>query len=246
MKIIGKITLVVAFIALVVACSKEKKSTKYMGLNGKIETIKDTIYEADEKFGEAIPGDISSVEINTFDNDGNLVKYASYDADGSIKICLEYVYINGEFTQSTYRNYYNNEKVIHKLIEIINDKAKYETTRGETTTISETITRKSKNKVNHTTSYKDEAAQEDEIWTDNNGNIVERKITKGDEIKFWSKSKFNDKNNEIEQINLSNGNKEITTFHYDEYDEKDNWTKKVVFIDGEAESIITREIKYKR
>lgn len=226
---------------LLSACSGSK-TQKYLGLKGNIESVKETEYDVIEKFGEAEPDDITNVTVYNFDEEGNLIKTAMYDKYGEALFVTENSYKDGEFVQYTTKSHYDELLSTSKVIEKDGDNCKYEIRRGDDITISEFT---KSGKYNCVTEKKDgNIIQKRENWFDGNDNLIEAKVTKGEEVIYWTKSKFDKNNNEIECERLKGGDEGIFTFSYSSFDDIGNWTEKKAKKNGEFVSITKREIKY--
>lgn len=226
---------------LLSACSGSK-AQQYLGLKGKIESVKETEYDVIEKFGEAEPDDITDVTVYNFDKEGNLIKTAMYDKYGDARFVTENTYKDGEFIQSTTKSQYEELPSISKLIEKDGDNCKYENRRENDITTSEFT---KSGKYSCSVVKKDgNIIQKQENWFDGNNNIIEAKVTRGEDVVFWTKSKFDKNNYEIECERLNGGDEGVFTFSYSNFDNTGNWTEKKAKKDGEFVSITKREIKY--
>lgn len=215
-------------------------SKKFMGLNGHIESVKDFQYEAIEKFGEVEPGDLDEVIVYTFTPSGHLEKYGIYNDDGDCIVRTENTYNGEECTRTTFYNSYNDETSIQNLIETKGNTQIWEIRQGDEIMQSECV--KSDN-YSCTTKKDGTIIERQEHWFNDNGDVIEVKITKDTEIVYWSKSKFQN-GNEVQTEYLTGDSGGITTYSYGDYDATGNWTKKIIYRNGEAEYIIKREIKY--
>lgn len=185
------------------------------------------------------------VQVNsyTFNTNGQLVKQSLYNEAGECIIRIENTYNGKKCIKSTTYYSYSNETSIQNLIEVKDNTQIWEIKQGDEITLSECV-----NSDNYSciTKKKDGAVTEkQEHWFNDNGNVIEVKITNGKEIVYWSKSKFQD-GNEVQTEFLKGDLGGIATYLYSNYDDKGNWTKKIVYRNGEPEGIVIREIEYKQ
>lgn len=235
-----KLLLLCTAAVILFACGNSK-SPKFMGLKGKVETVKEFKYEAIDKFGEIEPSDLEEVIAYTFNADGHLVKYGIYNEDGDCIVRIEHTYNGEECTQSTFYNSYSDETTIQNLIEVKDNTQIWEIRQGDKITQVEFV--KSDKYSRHTTRKDGAIEEQQENWFDDNGNVIEVKIVKGNDIVYWAKSKFQD-GNEVQTEYLKGDDGGVATYAYEDYDDTGNWTKKIVYRNGEPTYIIKREIKY--
>ena len=65
------------FACIIVGCSGDIKQQKFMGMSGNPKSVKETVYEATEEFGEIVEGDIEESYYYEFDKEGFIVKAIS-------------------------------------------------------------------------------------------------------------------------------------------------------------------------
>lgn len=100
----NKIAITLISVLLFWGCSTSNNSSeKFLGLNGNIESIKDTEYSAEEKFGEVVLDEIEEVIVYKFDKAGNTIKQTTYDEDGNAEYTYEATFENNEWTGSSYK-----------------------------------------------------------------------------------------------------------------------------------------------
>lgn len=85
---------------MLTSCNQGVPSLKFEGLNGKVQSVRESKYEAVEKFGEAIPDELEQVLILDFDKDGHLLKHFLYDDDGELMYGWEQSYDGDIVTQT--------------------------------------------------------------------------------------------------------------------------------------------------
>jgi len=82
------------------SCSSQKDETDWAkyNLSGKLKSIIENSYEAEEKFGEIVKGESGSPYWEngqiTFNENGNIIESNTYDSDGSLgrEVTYEYDY----------------------------------------------------------------------------------------------------------------------------------------------------------
>ena len=229
-----------------VGCSESNiKEQKFLGVNGNPKSIKDTKYEAIEKFGEVIEQNIEEVLYYEFDKQGHVQKTINYDSEGDTTYSETNTFEGGKCIESTTYHKYVNE--ITSTYKLKNRTWKSEIWEGKTSE-GKTITvyRKYENlKLTMVTKdFDNNIVSKIEQITDDNGNIVEYKVYNKGKVVYWYKSIFNDKSQEVERKMLSDYDEGICTYKYDSFDKKGNWTKKIEYKDGKIESMTIREVVY--
>ena len=233
------IILAIGTIMILASCSSPK-AQKFMGLNGSLERIKDSKYEAVEKFGEAQQGDLDEVIIYEFDKNGNNTKYATYNHWGDCLFSSKFTYENGECVLQETKNSYSGNYKTELISRQGNVRIFEQASEQDTVKIEETTSKRYLCFNTYASDYK----MKEEVWTDNKNNVIERKVTRDEVIVYWVKSKF-EGNNEVKAEYLDENNKGIWTYSYGDYDKKRNWTKKISYKDGVLESVTIREITYR-
>ncbi|MDH6306825.1 hypothetical protein M2459_002159 [Parabacteroides sp. PF5-5] len=237
--------LILAVAVFFVGCSESNKNQKFLGLKGNPKSIKETKYDAFEKFGEVIEDDIDEVVLYEFDKTGNFQKIVCYDGDGDMKYSITNIFKNGECIESKFYQKYND---VTSTSNLKNRTSKSETWERKTSDGKITTSYSEFDKLKTTIITKDSednVVSKEEQTKDNKGNIIEFKVYNGEDVAYWYKSAFDDKSQEIEKKILAGGYDEgIYTYKYDSFDKKGNWIKKIEYKDGEIESLAIREIKY--
>ena len=228
-----------------VGCSGNNiEKQKFLGAKGNPKSIKVTKYEAVEKFGEVIEGDIDEVIRYVFDKSGNFQKITHYDDDGDVVFYISYVFENGECIETKFYQKYNNTTTISSLK---NRTSKNETWERKTFDGKTTTSYSEYDKLTTTIITKDSEnniVSKEEQVRDNRGNFVEIKVFNEEKVTYWYKSKFDDNSQEIERKMLEGYEEGIYTYKYDSFDKKGNWIKRVEYKDGEIKSLTIREIEY--
>ena len=85
-----KLLLLLLFIPLV-SCDK-KNTLSELNLNGKVESIVISSYEAEEKFGDIEKGELQSIYEEEFNDDGNIVERNWYDEEEELTFKWKFKY----------------------------------------------------------------------------------------------------------------------------------------------------------
>jgi len=224
-----KLTFVLLFAltGILISCSTEKVKNKQKETDSKsvVKSIRETEFKALDKFGELQKGDLQSVTITLFDNNGNKLERSYYYPNGSLKEKGIYRY-NSEniligvdaYGQSGSLKYHY---IIVKIDEQGNPTHTYEVN------------------LNQDTVYK-YVDRYDDI-----GNIIEF-CCYGSDGTFLGRNyyKYDDKKNKIEDLDYDSDGKLISskTFKYEKYDKNGNWI--IQINTGTEPSITEREIEY--
>lgn len=240
-----KKTILFIFIALLFSACDESQSSKYMGLKGHIEFVKDFQYETNDKFGSIEAGSLIKCTTYTFNSNGDLTNTSIYDNSGSCVGSIENVYDGDMLSKIIFDSSY-----ISNLIETKEDTTIWEINMGEETIRTEQIKNE---KYFCTVIEQGYSIQKDEQWLDKNGNSIEHKVTEEssaaaaateeDNIILWSKSQYKD-GDVIRTEYLKGQNIGIDTYSYSDHDDKGNWIKRTIYHNGKPLYIEEREIKY--
>ena len=246
-----KKSLILVVIACIIAgCSGDIKQQKFIGMSGNPKSVKETVYEATEEFGEIVEGDIEESCYYEFDKEGFVVKTISihcYSGDTLSVVTDKFKkgYLveshsvsKSDSTLTTYT--LKNKESKNKIMEAIASDGSFITSVIETEGRKEVTTKK--NSEGKTTGKY-------ERYFDNKGNIIEYKVLGKDEVDYWSKLKFDNKSRLTKKEvivcseNMS-GEVGVYTYKYEESDSKGNWTKNIEYFDGKPSRITIREILY--
>lgn len=242
------------FLLILFSCS----SKKYSDLNGNVESLQEKDYEASEKFGEPIKGDLKNVNSYTFNEKGNILKFVIYDSDGDKYLETEYQYKNGkEFlltsTKKKFDYSINRYKDIEEKQELVSDEKSQSIwsvssiDKGETNVDTIIIKFDDKHNPQTRTTKKHDGTQEINYYAyDKNGRMTESKwLMNGKDIQQWEKYEY--KENLIVKKNIlyMYGTKKDDSiiFKY-KTDNHSNWIERITYENGEATGITERIIKY--
>lgn len=240
------------------SCREDYTPRKYTGLNGKIENIRDTVYEF-EQLGPFIfdrPGDISKTVTFDFDREGNLIKSMEYLGTDSMPYAInEYMYINNMLSSNYSRTRIGDSTYFTFSSEAIPG---YNGTRYKENNGTQTWERQVNTSGKHQchVSKGEWGYNKEEIWADKNNNIIKyqsQTVSKdlegittdgANSIKRTSITKYDENDFEIENTQIENKDTTIYTYTYSRYDDHGNWTEKKIQINGHFKYIVKRSIKY--
>lgn len=246
-----KKSLILVVIACIIAgCSGDIKQQKFIGMSGNPKSVKETVYEATEEFGEIVEGDIEKSCYYEFDKEGFVVKTISihcYDGDTIFiatdklkKGYLEESYYVSKSDSILTAYTFKNRDSKTKIMEAKSSDGGFTTSVIETEGKKEVVT--DKNSEGKTTGKY-------ERYFDHKGNIIEYKVLGKDEVDYWTKLTFDNKSRLTKKEvivcseNMS-GKVGVYTYKYEEADSKGNWTKSVEYFNDKPSHITTREILY--
>ena len=181
-----QIILILLVSGLFFGCSE----SNIKGHNGKPKSIKDTKYEAIEKFGEVIGQNIDKVSYYEFGKHGYAQKIIHYNSIGDIIFSETQTFEGDECIEMTSYQKYNDITSTSKLKNRTPNSETWErkTSKGETT-----ISYSKYENMEMTTVTKDlegNIVSQAELVYDDNRNIVEHKYSKNGEVLIWEKFNF--------------------------------------------------------
>lgn len=224
---------------MLTSCNQGIPSLKFEGLNGKVQSVRESQYEAVEKFGEAIPDELEQVLILDFDKDGHLLKHFLYDDDGELMYGWEQSYDGDIVTQTKNYSWREKQPTITELLSHDKHHYDYKFTSKDTTYtyVANVVEEKLYRKFTYNNSD-----TEVEIWFNKNGQVLEQKQTGNGELTFWVVNKYNEDRMLTESEYRGNYPSQMS-LKYKEFDSKGNWTTAIMF-DGDDTYVVKREIKY--
>jgi hypothetical protein len=229
---------------VLVECSSGIKEQKFMGISGNPKSVKETKYEAIEKFGEVIEKDIEGVQYYEFDKDGYVQKTTIYDFDGDVVFTTTNKFEDGKCVENNSFQRYNSISTTNILKNRTSKNESWESKTSDGRTTTSNIELGNQKTISTIKDSDGNTISKIEQHFDNNGNLVEHKVYGENQVAYWVKSTFDDDSKEITKTMLVDGNDEIYTYTYKEVDKRGNWTKRIEHLNGEFESITIREIMY--
>lgn len=236
------------------AChEKDYSSKKYMGLKGKIASIRDSAYNCTLRGFYPGSGELSEIQTIDFDTKGNAIRIAKCNADSSYVVITEYVYRDNALFSSNQRVRVGEDSFTNtsERISIKNDTLKYKESNGTQQWIREV---KTTGKYHLERTKGEYGYSKEEAWADNNNNIIKtRYMLVSNELDFSngtntlekiSTTKF-DKNGEItETVYIENNDTAVTVYSYHLYDKYGNWTEERSETNRYFKQLKKRTIKY--
>lgn len=224
---------------MLISCNQGIPTLRFDGLNGKVQSVRESKYEAVEKFGEAIPDELEQVLILDFDKAGHPLKHFIYDEDGELIYGWEQSYDGDEVTLTKNYGWREKEPSVTELLSCGKTHCDYKYTDKDTTYTYTTNIFEDKLYRKFTYNNSD---TEVELWFNKKGQVLEQKQTKKGELIFWLVNKFNNDYLLVE-TEYRGSYPSQSSFKYTEFDSKGNWTTAIMF-EGEDTYVLKREIKY--
>ncbi len=258
--------IIVAGLFLLISCNNAgdksaEKKVKYVDLvneqlKGDIESIEDTPYQVDSS-GKATTMDSCCIEVTSYDENGNAVKYTSKDSKGTLKKESVYsrhesgLWIGGTDTKE-------GGKPTGSMKVGVDEKGQY--------TIAQAFDSAGKLDVYYTTVAQNEYGQvlgwkeydKDSVFRQQGESKYDKNLFKEftikdsvGKIKNTSSSKYNDKGELIESSNTNitkdSTTTKVTKYTYEAHDDKGNWTERKEWNDkGKATKVTKRVYTYRK
>lgn len=216
---------------------------KFDGLNGNVERVRESIYEVEEKFGEAIPTELEEVVIYDFSSDGHLVKQATYDEDGDFLYGFETEWKDDKCVKSSSNSRWQESPIVTRFISETNGVTFCEETRdGVTKQFEEENIEKG---LTRTTIRREEGEEvmRIECTYDKSGRMLSQ-VNPGLEMR----NEVDKDGNITERMVKTPEYTEVVRYQYKAFDEKGNWTKALLIKsdDGDVEGVMAiREYTYR-
>ncbi len=231
---------------------KKKNDLQSEGFKGKVKSVRTIKYNATEKFGE-----IQTKNVNwkggqkiVYNQQGNEIEMYLYDFEGNMSRKYDYEY-DDTGNKTAKFEYSSDEQLLNKRTYKYDD-------RGNQ--IEESWSDSSGNLVGkYTYKYDDKGNKIEECSYESDGSLMEKTIHKYDDRDNVTKISVYDSYGDLDEtitieyndqgyfteviVYDSDRDFQKKTFRY-EYDTYRNWTKRVEYSDGKADSIIEREIVY--
>ena len=223
-----KIILVILSVLCLVSCNQSEKKNDLTeeNLKGKVKSIKETLYEAVDKFGQIEKGDVLNNYFNIYNEKGNKIEENRYDSDGSLYFKDTYKY--DEKGNKIEENRYNSDgslysKTTYKYDEkgnMIEDNF-YDSDDGSFI-------------YKNTYKYDEKGNKIEEYHYDEDGKFI-----------YKNTYKYDEKGNIIEEkIYHSDGRFGNTYTYKYEYDKNNNWTQRIKYKNTIPRRITERIIEY--
>lgn len=214
---------------------------KFEGIKGNIMSVKESHYEAESKFGDIFPGDLSYVIKKEYDSEGHNTLFAHYNEDGESVYEAKNIFSKGEWIETTTKSSYSNSKTKQTVIERKKNYTKIEVVEGKDTSIFEI---KASGLISKT--YNDKGIVICDISYNTIGQVLEQRNFDDDgNITFRIVNEFDNDGLPSKTISYYSTWDDVQTFTYKDFDKKGNWTTQIVYSDDEPVSLVKREIIYR-
>lgn len=240
------------------ACSENYIPKKYMGLQGKIISLRDTVYGFKHSFYTLrIPDEVRSIRIINFDDRGNITEQYEYLRMDSIPFEMhEYLYSGDTLLKRCTQTRMSDgtySTLVFEFVSQNNDVIKYKLNNGYEIWEQQV---KTSGKYYCSSSKGEWGYSKEEQWFDKNNNIIKWKLLSvSDAFKSANKDgsntlsmlhmyKYDSNNNLIEEKYIEDDDTTVFTHSYTRYDEQGNWTERKTEKDSRYESLIRRTITY--
>ncbi len=220
---------------------------KFDGLNGNVERVRESIYEVEEKFGEAIPTDLEEVVIYDFSEDGHLIKQATYDEEGDFLYGFETEWVDNQCVKSSSNSRWQEEPVVTRFLSEENGvRCCEEIKDGQTTQYEEEYIEKGLMRTTIRRVDGKEAVRI-ECTFDKRGKML-RQYQQWDGKVLEISNKMDGDGQLVERTMKTPEYTETVRYRYKEFDARGNWTKAILIKseDGDAACIMAvREYTYR-
>lgn len=209
------------------SCSTRNDCNTFLGLNGSVKYILERVYEAEKKFGKWENGDIEHYghSLTKIDEEGNYTEINYLDHEGELRNRIIPNRKNGQIVEEYF---YDKDGELEGFIKInyISDnelESELFNSHGEKNGTGQLFRKRGKNIKS-----------------------VENKEKENKIITLW---KYNKKGNQISLKRIDQKGEIVYSekYEYIEIDEKNNWTKRLIYEESNSEtpkSIAIREIEY--
>lgn len=232
--------------------TSRKKSDLYLeNLKGKVSVVRQTTYEAEEKFGEVEKGRIKLKSVVKYNKSGFIEESLEYDSYGELKAKSLFKYDdNGRLIEQN--NYDGYGKLYTKQKCAYNDKGVLESQtiyNSDGDMDGKFIFKYDENRNMNEFSVADNSGEIKMLTkqvNDKRGFPVEMEIFESNTLRYKDSYAYDKEYNRITSIryNADGGLKDKMTFKYVSYDKKGNWLIQYEFIDEKPIKINERAIEY--
>ena len=243
---------------MLTACSENYTPRKYMGLKGKVTSLRDTVYRFKYSYDTLrTPDKIGHITIIGFDDWGNITSQYEYLGMDSVPFQIEeYLYSGDTLLWSSSRIRQSDgtyAALVYEFVSRNNNTVKYKIDNGSE--IWEEQVRTS-GKYRCYSGKGEWGYEKKDAWADKNNNITKWKLLSvSDEFKSVTKDssntfsvlrmyKYDSYDHVIEEIHIEDGDTTVYTNSYSGYDDRGNWTESKTQVDGRFKILTKRTIKY--
>lgn len=217
---------------------------RFGGMKGDVAKVKESTYDAVEKFGDIYPDELNQVFVTEYTSNGRPKSYAAYDYDGDWNYKYENSYEGDRCIKTVTHQRYGNTTTEMVFVEGRKNYEKWANTTDGKTTYTEIFYEGLKQ-----ISKDEEGNTVFELEVDKEGRPIDQKNYNNGEIVYRRRCQYDAKgllSKTTEYFSATDGRPEIHTYSYPEFDKRGNWITQHVFTDdGEATYVIKREITYR-
>lgn len=247
-----------ALLLILVACSENYTPKKYAGLNGKVVSLRDTVYLIRSSFHTLGTVDnISSILTMDFDERGNVIREDEYVVWDSLPFRIkEYSYSGDTLLRRSFRTRVSDSTYVALVYDFVsqdNGIIKTKVSNGVESWEGEV-----KNSGKYCCHFEkgEFGYSKDEIWADKNDNIIKWKLVNvSDEFKGVTKDssnvfrllqtyKYDSNGNKIGCVSVEDEDTIVFTYSYTRYDDHGNWIESKTNKNGSDVFLTKRTIKY--
>lgn len=236
------------------ACGEEDYAPKkYMGLKGKVTSIRDTVYDCTLQGFYPGSGELVAVQTVDFDTEGRVIKTTDCNADSSMVVTTESVYKDDALFSTRVRRCIGEDIFTYtsERISMENGILRYKEDNGTQQWINEV---KTTGKYLLEYSEGEYGYTKEESWADNDNNIIktkyllvsnEERFADGtDTLETVKKMKYDKEGNVTESVDTGKDKTAVTVYTYHRYDKQGNWTEQRAETDGYFKRQVKRTITY--
>lgn len=237
------------------ACGQEDYTPKkYMGLKGKVASIRDTTYDYTLTGFHVGSGELREISTIDFDAEGNTIKITNHNADSSYVFVHTYVYKDNILFSGNGQTYVGEDyfPYTRELIGTKNDTLLYKEGNGSQEEGIRKIKTTGKYHLEYSTSKTGTTTEES--WADKHNNIIKtRFLLVSNDIEFANDThilekihtmKYDKDGNATESIYIEGKDTTTTVLSHHLYDKYDNWTEERAETNGYFKHLVKRTIKY--
>lgn len=224
-----------------IACNNSPiPRVKFDGMEGNVSKVKESTYKASEKFGEAVMGDLEGVTIIEYNDKGQKLVETVYNRYGDIFFNKESVYVNNQLESIiTYDK--DGGRSVTKFVDRKRNYVKIIYSEG---TDQEFYSEQFYDGL-YCKIIDDQGELVEEVYYDSKGSGIEDKIYQNGEMIYHILREYDNKHNLSKITKNYRGESEVTSYTYQEFDQKGNWVMAYERTNGKITNLLKREITYR-
>ena len=237
---------IVACFLLLTGCSSDQfplPVLRYGGMKGDVVKVKESYYDAVEKFGDIYPDELRHVFVSEYTSDGFLKSYAVYRANGDWDYKSENTFEDGRCVKTVGHDRYNGTTE-NVFVEGRKNYEKWSSTKEEG---EKTITEVFYEGLRQI--CKDEEGRlVYELGYDEDGHVIDQKNYNEGEIVYRKLSEYDSRGLIIKTTEYfsASSDPEVSTYTYPEFDSHDNWITQYIYSSkGVVKTVVKLDITYR-